>query len=76
MSKFLSIDWSDFGKSLLIAFGTVFFGGLIPIFQSGSLPSLTELSGLAVAGVGAAIAYLVKNFFTNSDNKLATKEGG
>lgn len=74
MSKFGSINWFDIGKGLLIAFGTVFFFGLSQAFDAGRLPTLAELGTLALAGLGAALAYLLKNFFTNSENKLGGKE--
>lgn len=74
MSIFGSINWADIGKGLLIAFGTVFFLGLGQILETGVFPTLAELGGLALAGLSAALAYLVKNFFTNSENKLAGKE--
>lgn len=74
MSVFGTINWLDFGKGLLIAFGTVFFLGLSQYFEAGVLPTLAQLGALAIAGGGAMLTYLLKNFFTNSKNKLAEKE--
>ena len=74
MSIFGTINWLDIGKGLLIAFGTVFFLGLGQYFDAGVLPTLGQLGTLALAGLAAALSYILKNLFTNSENKLAEKE--
>lgn len=74
MSIFGTINWLDIGKGLLIAFGTVFLLGLSDIIQTGVLPTLAQLGTLALAGLAAALSYIIKNFFTNSQNKLIEKE--
>ena len=74
MSVFGTINWLDIGKGLLIAFGTVFFLGLSQILDSGVLPTLAQLGSLALAGGAAALSYILKNLFTNSENKLAEKD--
>ncbi len=43
---------------------------LVPIFQSGKLPSLAELKTIAIAGAINGMVYLFKNFFTNSQGAL------
>ena len=74
MSKFGSINWVDFGKGLLLAFGTVVIGGLAPIVSGGVIPDGSTFVGLCVAGLGAALTYLLKNLFTNSKNELGKSE--
>jgi Flp pilus assembly pilin Flp len=74
MSVFGTINWLDFGKGVLIAFGTVVLLGLYQILNEGRLPTTAELGTLALAGLAAALSYVLKNFFTNSKNKLAEKE--
>lgn len=74
MSVFGTINWLDLGKGVLIAFGTVFLLGLYQILNAGKFPTLAELGSLALAGLAAALSYILKNFFTNSKNKLAEKE--
>jgi len=74
MSVFGTINWLDLGKGILIAFGTVFFLGLYQILNEGRLPTLAELGASALAGLAATLSYILKNFFTNSKNKLAEKE--
>lgn len=73
-SVFGKINLKDLGKGLLIAFGTVILAGIVNAFNEGRLPTLTELGSLAVAGLAAAGAYLLKNLFTNSSNELLKKE--
>jgi hypothetical protein len=74
MSVYRKIDLKDVGKGVLIAFGTVFLLGLQQTLSNGNLPTLAELGTLAIAGLAAALAYIVKNVFTNSDNKFLEKE--
>lgn len=74
MSNFGSINWLDIGKGLLIAFGTVFLLGIGEILNSGVFPTLAQIGNLAIAGAAAALSYIIKNFFTNSNNKLGEKE--
>jgi Flp pilus assembly pilin Flp len=74
MSGFLQINWLDVGKGFLIAFGTVFLLGVVNVLETGTFPTLAELGALAVAGLAAGLTYVLKNFFTNSGNKLAEKD--
>jgi hypothetical protein len=68
------LNWADAGKGLLVAFLTVFTGGLITVLQLGGLPSLEQMQGWAISGLAAALAYLIKNLFTNSGNQLLTPD--
>lgn len=74
MSSFLAINWADVGKGFLIAFLTVVVGGVLSFLNLGVFPSLSDLGSLAIAGLAAGIAYLAKNFLTNSENKLFSGE--
>ncbi len=59
---------------LYMVFQTVFSAvllALVPIFQSGKLPSLVELKTIVVAGAINGLVYLFKNFFTNSQGAIA-----
>jgi Flp pilus assembly pilin Flp len=75
MSNLFSLNWKDVGKGFLVAVLTVVITGLGTSLQSGKLPTLAELGALALAGLGAGLAYLLKNFFTNSNNELGKTEG-
>lgn len=74
MSEFGKLNWVDIGKGVLIAFLTVFLGGLYTALDSGTFPTVEQLTGWALSGLAAAIAYVLKNFLTNSENKLLKKE--
>jgi len=73
-SPLFSLNLADAGKALLLAFLTAVLLGIIPVLESGTLPTLSQLGGLAIAGLAAALAYLVKNVFTSSTGKLLTPE--
>ncbi len=61
-SKFLSLDWSDAVKGLLIAILTPV---VVIIQQSLDLGVLTfEWKSIAAASIGGGLAYLLKNFLT------------
>lgn len=60
-SKFLSLNWLDFGKGLLIAILATVFNWLQETF----IPSLNVSPEIKVLLV-TAIAYLTKNFFTSN----------
>ena len=73
-SQIFKLDWKDIGKGVLIAFLTVVLGGVYTSLQAGAFPTLAQLGSLAMAGLAAGLSYLLKNFFTNSDNQLAKPE--
>jgi hypothetical protein len=74
MSKLFSINGLDVLKGFLVAAGTVIITGIYTSLQSGALPSVAVLEQLGTAGLGAGIAYLLKNFFTNSTGQIAASE--
>ena len=75
-AAFLSINWADVGKGFLVAVGTVILAGLATSIQAGQFPSLAQLGTLGLAGLSAGIAYLMKQFFTNSGGQLGSTEAG
>ena len=70
-SSFLRLGWRDAVKGFVVAAITVVLGGLYTSVEAGSLPSAAQLQTL---GLAAGIAYLLKNFLTNSEDKILTKE--
>ncbi len=74
MSNLFSLNWKDVGKGFLVAGLTVIVTGVGTALNAGRFPTLQELGSLALAGLGAGVAYLLKNFFTNSNNQIATPE--
>ena len=75
-ASFLSINWADVGKGFLIAVGTVVLTGLAATIQAGQFPTLAQLGTLGLAGLGAGVTYLIKQFFTNSAGQLGSTESG
>jgi hypothetical protein len=74
MSKLFSIDIVDIGKSALVAALTVIVTGVGTALQAGALPGVSTLEHLGILSLGAGVAYLVKNFFTNSAGAIAAAE--
>lgn len=69
-SKFMKIGIADIGKGALVAFVSAVTFPIINILESGEIPSTENLKKYVIVGVAAALGYLLKNLFTNSDNKL------
>lgn len=73
-SAFLSLDFKDLAKGLLMAILTP---ALLIVQQSLDLGSLTfNWKQIAMASVAGAVAYLVKNFFTGNTSKDDEIGGG
>lgn len=73
-TSFFSIGFRDLVKGFLVAALTAFVAGLSVTIDDGSLPDLVELKQLGLMGLAAGIAYLTKNFLTNSKDEFAKKE--
>ncbi len=75
MSKFRTLNMVDLGKGLLIAFLTALFTGLIQLFEAGPFTfTWLTFQPIVYSAVAAAMAYLIKNFFTNSTGELLKRE--
>jgi hypothetical protein len=74
MAKFLSLDERDALKGAIVAAGTSVLTALVTALNAGQLPAVADLKTIGLAGLSAGIAYLVKNFLTNSKNELAKPE--
>ena len=74
MSKFLNLNLNDFTKGLIVVVLTVIVVGLEQILQTGGLPTVIQLKVIGLAAVSAGIAYLAKNFLSNSEGKFLAKE--
>jgi len=73
-SKFLSLDWKDFSRGLLIAFLTAVLTGVINILDTGGLFNWVTLKPVLIAGVSAALSYLLKCLATNSQDQMFKRE--
>lgn len=64
-SNFLSLNWLDLGKGLLMAILTPV---VVVIQQSLEAGVFTfDWKSIGVAAIGGGVAYLIKNFFTSSN---------
>jgi hypothetical protein len=73
-SKFLTIDTRDLITGLFIAFLTAFLTGILKIFETGSALNWLTIKPLLIAGLCAAISYIIKSLMSNSKDELFTKE--
>lgn len=73
-SKFLTLDWKDFSRGLLIAFLTAVLTGVINILDTGAVFTWVTMKPVLIAGVSAALSYLLKCLATNSQDQLFKRE--
>jgi hypothetical protein len=75
-SKLFTLDFRDLVNGLLIAFLAALIDGILKILETGAIFDLPHLKTVLIAGISAALAYLLKSLATNSHNQLFTKEPG
>ena len=75
-SKFLTLDWKDFSRGLLIAFLTAVLTGVINILDAGAVFTWVTMKPVLIAGVSAALSYLLKCLTTNSQDQMFKREPG
>ena len=73
-SKLFTLDYRDILHGLLIAFMTALLTGIIDMLQKGAVFDWPTLKPVLIAGICAALSYLLKCLATNSQNQLFTKE--
>jgi len=74
-SKLFNLNWADLGRGLLIAFLTALLGGILEKLQTGELPTTwVAFQPILELSLSAAVAYLLKNLFTNSEGQLMRGE--
>jgi len=75
-SKFLKLNAADFVKGFIMAVLTVIVTGLYTALTSSPphFPTGSEWATLGMAGLAAGIAYIIKNLFTNSEDKFMKTE--
>jgi len=71
-SSFFRLGWSDLGKGLI----TAAFGSVLAVIYTATQAGNFTIDWTAVwhGAATAAIAYLSKNFLTNSDDQFLSKE--
>jgi hypothetical protein len=73
-SKLFTLDSRDFLHGLLIAFLTALLTGIIDMLEKGAVFDWPSVKPVLIAGICAALSYLLKSFATNSRNQLFTRE--
>ena len=73
-SRFLSLDAKDFFRGLFIAFLTAIITGVINILDTGTVFTWITLKPVLIAGVSAALSYLLKCLMTNSQDQMFKRE--
>jgi hypothetical protein len=73
-SKFLTLDLKDFSRGLLIAFLTAVLTGVINILDTGAVFTWVTMKPVLIAGVSAALSYLLKCLATNSQDQMFKRE--
>lgn len=73
-SEFLTLDNRDILKGIFIAFMTVLLNGIIKIFETGAAFNWPTLKPVLIAGICAAISYLLKCLMSNSKDQLFRTE--
>lgn len=73
-SGFLSLNMRDVLKGLIMTvIGTV-ITVLIKVLEVGAFPSGSQWKAAIIAGLATGAAYLLKNVFTNSQDKFLAKD--
>jgi hypothetical protein len=73
-SKFLTLDLKDFLRGLLIAFLTAVITGVIGILDNGAIFNWITIKPVLIAGISAALSYLLKCLVTNSQDQMFKRE--
>jgi len=73
-SKLGTLDYRDILNGLLIAFLAAMIDGIIKVLNSGAVFDWPHLKPVVIAGVSAALSYLLKSLMTNSHNQLFKRE--
>jgi len=71
-SSIFTLNKADFIKGLIIAIITAVITLLYNTVQTGSLTF--DWKAISTAAASAALAYIMKNLLTNSDNEFLKKE--
>lgn len=74
-APFLSISPRDLFKGFILATLTAIITSLYAIINTGTFPTdWATWKTVLLVGIGAGLSYLIKNFFTSSEDKFLKKE--
>lgn len=67
MSVLFKLDFKDLAKGLVVAMLSAVLTGL---YQALNAQAVIDLKQLLIIGATAGLGYIIKNFFTDENNKL------
>ena len=73
-SKLFTLNWKDFSRGLLIAFLAAVITGVINILDTGAVFTWLTVKPVLIAGISAALSYLLKCLATNSQDQMFKRE--
>jgi len=73
-SEFLTISAKDVSRGILIAFMTAILTGTIEMIETGLVFNWITIKPVIIAGVSAALSYLLKCLMSNSRDELFRRE--
>ena len=73
-SKFLTLNRKDFSRGLLVAFLAAVITGVINILDTGAVFTWLTVKPVLIAGISAALSYLLKCLATNSQDQMFKRE--
>lgn len=73
-SKYLTLNAKDFFRGLLIAILAAIITEVINILDAGAIFTWVTMKPVLIAGVSAALSYLLKCLMTNSQDQMFRRE--
>ncbi|MCE5348284.1 MAG: hypothetical protein LLG13_18615 [Bacteroidales bacterium] len=73
-SKLGTLDIRDILHGIIMAFLTTLLTGIIDTLQKGAVFDWPSVRLMLIAGISAALSYLLKCLASNSNNQLFTRE--
>ena len=73
-SKFLRLNLSDGIKGLILAIITSFVTGIYQLLIAGGAFNWLTLKPMLLTALAAGLSYIIKNFLTNNEGKILTKD--
>lgn len=73
-SKFLTINWKDLSRSVLMIASTTILGMLSAAVTNQQFPTGAEFLNMLKVGALSGAVYLIKNLLTNSKDKFLRNE--
>ena len=73
-SKFLSLNTQDLLKGLVLSLIFFVLTSILTSLNADEFPTAEQWVSIGKNGLALVISYLLKNFFTNSNDKFLKKE--